>query len=770
MSESNDDRAGPGASGGHRLVAGLGGSRPAIPRAPGAGAVPPPQPAAPGRDPAPRPAAAPAPSAQAPAGTVRMTAEKALDLALSHYRAGRLDEADRIVSQIVAARPNIALAHNLHGAVQLGKGNGPGAVKSFQRALRLDADNPQFHANLGEAERQRGKLREAGIALARAVELNPRSAQAHNNLGIVHYDRKAFAEAEQCYRKALAIDPAYPEAHNNLGNALRMLGRREEAVEAFQSALLARENYPEAYNNLATVLRELRQFEGAEHGYRRAIELRPRYLEAYNNLAQMLAGEKRPDDALRVLGRAIEVDARHVPTLLTVARVQIGKGNYQQAEQACRAALAIDPGGAAALAMLGEIYLDHDRFDDALKAFEAALSRDPSSWETQNLYGNCLKAVGRLEEARAAFERTLAENPQAYGCYANMADLVKFSREDQHFRAMETIIAEAPNPASEQFMALHFAIGKAYDDVGDYEKAIDHWRQGAALRRRQLDYDEAETFRFFDEIIRSYGPGFFANPPFPGDPSRVPVFVVGMPRSGSTLIEQIVASHPLAHGGGETKELSRRLGTVRGRFPGLPRYPELGLRMNADHYRILADGYLGALKAMNPAAERITDKLLTNYYFVGILHVMFPNAKFIHTRRNPIDTCLSAYSKLFKDDLPHSYDFGELGRYYLRYEALMAHWHSVLPAGVMMDVAYEDVVADVSTQARRIIDFVGLPWDPACLAFHESARPVKTASVVQVRKPVYASSVERWRRYGPALQPLIDALRVPNATQPGAPA
>jgi tetratricopeptide (TPR) repeat protein len=695
-----------------------------------------------------------------------MTADQAVELALGHYRAGRLEPAERIVGQVVAARPGNAVAHNLHGAVLLARGNGPGAVKAFQKAVRLDEANPQYHSNLGEAERQRGKLREAGIALARAVELDPRSAQAHNNLGIVHYDRKAYAEAEQCYRKALAIDPRYPEAANNLGNALRMLGRRDAAVEAYQQALLAREQYPEAYNNLATVLREMRQSEGAEHAYRKAIELRPRYMEAYDNLAQMLAAEKRIEDALRILGRALEIDPRNVRILLTAARVQVQKGSYGQAEQACRAALAIDPASAAAYATLGEIFLDNDRFQDAVAAFEASLARDPSSWETRNLYANCLKAVGRLDEALAAFEQTLAENPEAYGCYANMADLVEFTPENRHFREMQAIVAAAPEMSEDRAAALNFAIGKAYDDVGAYEQALDHWQRGAAVRRRQLDYDEAETFRFFDGIMASYGADFLEKPPFAGNPSQVPVFIVGMPRSGSTLVEQIIASHPRAHGGGETKELSRRLGMVRGRFPGLPRYPELGLRMTADQYRIVADGYLGALQAMDPAAERITDKLLTNYYFVGMLHVLFPNAKFIHTERNPIDACLSAYSKLFKDDLPHSYDFGELGRYHLRYQALMAHWRSILPEGVMMSVAYEDVVADVAGQAKRIIDFVGLPWDPACLAFHESARPVKTASVVQVRKPVYATSVERWRRYGPALQPLIDALCGPEATGP----
>jgi tetratricopeptide (TPR) repeat protein len=481
----------------------------------------------------------------------------------------------------------------------------------------------------------------------------------------------------------------------------------------------------------------------------------------------MLSGEKRYDEALRVLGRALEIAPRHVPTLVAVARAQTKKASYQQAEQAIRAALAIDPHHAMAHATLGEIHLDNDRFTEALAAFEAALARAPDSWETRNLYANCLKAVGRLDEALAEFERTLSDNPRAYGCYANMSDLVAFTPESPHFAAMERILADAAEPDSAPYTSLHFAIGKAYDDVGDHEKAIAHWRTGATLRRKELDYDEAETAKFFAGITESYGADYFANPPFEGNPSAVPVFIIGMPRSGSTLVEQILTSHPLAHGGGETKELSRRLGALRARFPGLPRYPELGRRMNADQHRLVADGYLSVLQAMNPAAERITDKLLTNYYFVGLLHVLFPNARFINTVRNPVDTCLSCYSKLFRDDMPHSYDFGELGRYYLRYQALMDHWQRALPAGTILPVRYEDLVADVETHARRLIAFIGMPWDPACLAFHESSRPVKTASVVQVRQPVYQTSVERWRRYGAAIRPLVDALCVNEDTVPG---
>jgi hypothetical protein len=197
---------------------------------------------------------------------------------------------------------------------------------------------------------------------------------------------------------------------------------------------------------------------------------------------------------------------------------------------------------------------------------------------------------------------------------------------------------------------------------------------------------------------------------------------------------------------------------MRDRFPSMGRYPDLFKEMEPFHFDLIGKSYLKQTLPAAGSAKKITDKLLTNYFFVGLINLIFPNAKFVHTVRNPVDTSLSAFTKLFKDDMPHSYDFGELGRYHLQYQALMEHWRKVLPPGTMLDVNYEDVVADTEGKARELIDFVGLEWDPACVEFHRSKRPVKTASVAQVRKPIYTGSVERWRKYGPGLQPLIDAL------------
>jgi tetratricopeptide (TPR) repeat protein len=683
---------------------------------------------------------------------------KAMEQAYKLYEAGRLGQAARACSAIVAQRPRMAEAHNLMGAILNAQGNAAAAVKALQRAIHLNDKNAQFYSNLGEIERRRGKLPEAMVALRRAVSLDPNSSQALNNLGILHYDRRDFEEAVRCYEQAISLKSSYPEAHNNLGNALRALGKSDEALEHYQRALLLRENYAEAYNNMAAILRDRDQVAEAEHAYRRAISLKRHYLEAYGNLASLLVEQDRGDEALRVLGDALEINSNHVPTLLQVARTQLSKGNYTQAEHACRLAIEQDPNSAEAHAVLGEVFHETDRFPEALASFETALTLKPDFSEANNYYGICLKSVGRLEEARDQLLKTLEMNPQAYGCYANLADMETFTADHPHFLAMEAIMREASDPMSERYMALHFGLGKAYEDLGDYDKAFSHFQTGATLKRATLNYQESEAFAFFDSIRDTFNADFFANRPFEGNPSSLPVFIIGMPRSGSTLVEQILSSHPQAYGAGEIKEFTRRLSGLRSRFPSLPKYPHIATKMNQAHYKIVADGYLDAMRNYSAASSRVSDKLLTNYYFAGMLHVMFPNAKFIHTRRNPVDTCLSAYTKLFKDDMPHSYDFGELGRYYKKYEELMAHWDKMLPPGVMMTVVYEEIVENLETSARELLDFVGLTWDPACLSFHESSRPIKTASVVQVRKPVYKTSIEKWRRYGSRLQPLLDAL------------
>jgi tetratricopeptide (TPR) repeat protein len=715
------------------------------------------------------PAKVAAPAAQAksnqPAQKRMMKLDDAVTRASQLYTAGRLDAAEDLCRQIIAARPNRADVHNILGVILHRKGQAEAGIKSVREATRLNSSNPNFYSNLGEMERKAGHLDAAATALRRAVSLDDKAAQAHNNLGIVYYDQHDYQKAAEHYGKALAIDDKYAEAHNNMGNAQRALGDTEAALAEYERAIEMRENYAEAYNNMGTALRDQQKFEEAEYSYQRALQIRPNYIEAANNLATLLIQQKRYDEALRSLGDILKVQPKHVPTLVCVARAQLMRGAYGTAERATKLALVEDPENVEALTLLGQICHELDRFEDSVAKFEQVLKIKPNNVDALNFYGITLKSLGRMDEARKMFAKALELQPRAIGAYSNMVDLENFSKDDALFKAMLGILEKAKNPNEERYMALHFALGKAYEDMKEHPKALEHYSTGAKLKRATLKYDEAEVFGFFDSIRETFNEAYFAKPPYEGLPTSLPLFIIGMPRSGSTLTEQIISAHPDVYGAGEIKLLSVCLTNLRQKFPNLPRFPKMVTGMKPQHFASVANGYLKEITAMSPSAVRVTDKLLTNYFFAGLIHTLFPNAKIIHTMRDPIDTCLSAYSKLFKDDMPHSYDLRELGRYYKKYEQLMEHWRRVLPAGVMLDVQYEDVIADPEKSARRVIEFIGLPWNDACLEFHRSDRPVKTASVSQVRKPIYATSVKRWERYGEGLQPLVDAL---NAGIPAA--
>lgn len=693
-------------------------------------------------------------------GRVNLTPTKAVDMAGRLYVQGKFAQAERVSRQIVAARPALADAHNILGASLAALGRGEEAAGALRRAIKLNPSAASYRSNLGEILRRDGALDEAAGELNAATRLDPDNALAHNNLGIVHFERGEFLEAAECYRRGLQIDPTLAEAYNNLGNALRSVGDHEGALNAYEAALTQRMLYPEAYNNLGTLLVQEQRFEEAEHALRKAIQQKPLYVEAHNNLAQLLFGQGNEVEALRILGDALKFASNNTETLLLTARIQLHRNNLEPAEQAVRLALKHDPENADALIVLGQVLHETDRYEDAIVALEQALGKDLANPHGLNFYGVALKSVGRLDEARDAILKALQLNDTMYGAYANLNDLVDFSDPiGAHlFDRMEAIFETVGDSSSEPFTALHFAFAKALDDRGEHERALQHYITGGQMKRAQLDYDEADTHAFFDAIRAAFPKEVFEKRKYEGLKDDRLVFIVGMPRSGSTLVEQILASHPGVHGAGEVKYLARALGQLRDRFPSLPKYPEMSAKLSNPQLEIVARDYQKALSAGAGEARKITDKLLTNYFFVGLINLLFPKAKVIHTRRDPVDTCLSAFTKLFKDDMPHSYELGELGRYYAKYRELMNHWEEVLPRGTMTTVVYEDVVADLEKEARRLIAFLGLPWDPRCVDFHKSDRPVKTASVAQVRKPIYRSSLQRWKRYGEGLRPLFEAI------------
>ena len=305
-------------------------------------------------------------------------------------------------------------------------------------------------------------------------------------------------------------------------------------------------------------------------------------------------------------------------------------------------------------------------------------------------------------------------------------------------------------------MQLHFALGKAFDDVGEYDQSFPHYIKGCRIKRSLIDYDEASTQRNFDQTINLFTEEFLSRFPGAGVDSGLPIFVLGMPRSGTTLTEQIIASHPVVYGAGELRDLSLIGNAVCGGSE--LNFPDNMAHATVDTIRSVGDQYVAALQARSPNAKRMTDKMPANFFLIGLVHMALPNAKIVHVNRNPIDTCVSNFARLFGRNQYQSYDLRELGRYYKNYLSLMAHWRRVLPEDTIYDLCYEDLVKDTEAEARQLMEYLELQWTDAVLDYRKTERQVRTASLTQVRQPIYTSSIERWCNYEKHLSPLFEAL------------
>lgn len=688
----------------------------------------------------------------------RMSAAQALQLAVQHQQAGRLAQAEAVLRQILQQRPNDAEALHQLGIVAFQAGKMPLAVQLIERALRINPNVHLYLANVAEMYRRLGQPQKAIAYGQRAIALKEDAADAHNNLGIAYFDTAAYETAIGCYDRAIGLKPRFVEAISNRANALRQLKRHAEAETEYRRAIALAPAYAEAHNNLGSVLRDQGRHAESEGAYRRAVELKPHYIEASNNLVLALREQKKYDEAIATANGALKLDARNADALSYLGAVYVDQKKPDAALEVLRRSLTIAPDKAETHNMLGRALFDSNEPEKAAEAYRRAIALKPDLADPHNNLGNVLKELGRFDEALESFDTALALEPDTVGVYVNLADAKRFeTNDDKHLAAIERFLGKA-DLSDEQRMHAGFAAAKAYDDLKRYDDGFPILIQANALKRKTVMYDEPVVLGLFERIAATFSAELVRAKTGGGFATQQPIFVLGMPRSGTTLVEQILASHPDVRGAGEVKDLSETINSVRGSDGQPVSYPEFVPILSAGELAKLGEAYARKLAARAPGAARITDKMPSNFYFLGLIHLALPGAKIVHTKRNPVDTCVSCFSKLFAGEQNQTYDLGELGRYYRAYHTLMAHWRNVLPDDAFLDVQYEDVVADTEGQARRILDHCGLTWTPRVLDFHRTVRPVKTASARQVRQPIYGSSVARWRNYEPFLRPLLAAL------------
>jgi tetratricopeptide (TPR) repeat protein len=693
--------------------------------------------------------------------------------------AGRHAELESRARELIKHHENSGILWKLLGAALYGQDKD--ALAALQTAARLLPRDPESLTNLGNVLRARGRLEEAAAQHRRAIELDPGFADAHNNLGGVLRDLKRTDESVSSYRRAVAINPDFAMAHNNLGRSLQILGRLEEAAtsyrralalkpgsvdalvnlsdtllamgrldeaaESYRRVLCIRPNSVEAHNNLGNALRDLGQFAAAAASYRSAIALQPDFAKLHNNLGNALLDLGQIEEAAASYRRALELEPDFAKAHSNLGSAFRELGRLNEAESSYQRALAIQPTSAEILTNLGVVQRLQGRVRNAEASLRRSLELSPAAVETINSLADLHADMGRFAEAENLYRQACKLQPDSAQAWAGIANLRKMSTSDIEWIAEASRVAGLALPPRDK-VHLSYAIGKYFDDVRDYNSAFSSYRQANELAKTYSPAHDREHFaRTFEFITRLYDRDWIEQAKVRSNTSRLPIFVVGMPRSGTSLAEQILASHPAVFGAGEIsfwKIASLKVGASA--LQGDSSAGELGQ---------LAEEYVHMLADLSGGALRVVDKMPGNFAHLGMIHAALPEARIIHMRRNPIDTCLSIYFQNFHVMHSYAHDLEDLAHYYQEYMRVMRHWRCVLPPQAILEVPYESLVEDQETWSRKMLDFIGLPWDPACLDFHRTSRTVSTFSKWQVRQKISKTSVERWRNYAPFVTPLM---------------
>jgi tetratricopeptide (TPR) repeat protein len=679
------------------------------------------------------------------------SSEQTFASAIANHRQGRLEDAARLYEAILAIDgAHVGALHNL-GLIRSQQGRLADAARLLDLAVARAPDEAAPYNNLGGILLAAGDYDAAAARLEQALALDPGLTVARCNLGIALNALRRPQEAKAHFERVLAAEPSSVAALVGLGNALQASGRAADALRAYERAIALRPDAAEAHNNLGSALHALGRYEDARAAYAQALAIDADYGDARYNLGKALDALGRHDAAVVQFERAIALRPEDAAALNDLGNALQALGRHDAAIARYERAIALRPDVASAHNNLANSLHALGRHKAAITEYERAIALKPDGAEAYANMGEALKEMGRLDAARDAFERAIAREPERAGLYLGLADVTRFAADDAHLKAMETLQENARGLPPQERIELGFALGKALADLGRCEESFRQLRQANASKRREISYDEPTSLALLDRVAATFTRETMTRHRDAGAVSPLPIFIVGMPRSGTTLVEQILASHPRVFGAGELPDF----GEVVAQHVA---FPEAVTTLDPASLRRIGTAYCARLGARAPDAAGITDKTPSNFLFAGLIALALPQARIIHVRRDPGDTCFSCFATLFSAGQPFAYDLGELGRYYRAYDRLMAHWRRVLPEGTMIELRYEALVADLAGEARRLVAFCGLDWDAACLAFHRTPRVVRTASAAQVRQPIYRSSLGRARAYGDLLRPLLDAL------------
>lgn len=607
------------------------------------------------------------------------------------------------------------------------------------------------------AAHQAGRLDDAASLYRRTIAAHPGSDVAHHNLGLIDHAAGRLAEAEAGLGRAIKINPRSAVYLTNMASVLVALGKPQEALDAAKRALDLEPGLAAAHNTMGLALVDLDSLNEAEAAYQQALRLEPRYVEALMNLARLRLRQNRAPEAQKLAESAIRQKPQNAKAYVVLGDAFRVQKQAPSAAECYRRALSLGLDTSDINLKLGEALSEAGDADAARGFLDRAVTLAPDDTATQWTLGNFLQYHGELEAAAAIFRKLLAKQPVWAELRASLARTVTHrARDEAEILALEGAYADA-EPRTNDRMHLAFGLGKVFEDLKEYALALDYVSEGNAIRRTSFDYSIDMERARFGQLATAFSADYITAHQGGGDPTRRPIFIVGMPRSGTTLTEQILASHPDVFGAGELEFMGPAARLVLGFGVPSEAYRLSEMTSPADFGRI-ARTYLAWLPKAAADRRFVTDKMPQNFLFAGLIRLVFPNAHIVHVRRSPLDNCLSIFKNYFAaEGLQFAYDLVELGHYYNLYRDLMRHWHAVMPGGIH-DVQYEDLVSEPEATSRALLDYCGLDWRPEVLDFHLNKRQIKTASFAQVRRPIYKDSVNLSARYGDRLQPLIDTL------------
>lgn len=671
--------------------------------------------------------------------------------ARDYHLSGRFSDAEALYQRILGENPDHADSLDFLGVIACQTGKNEVAEELISRAIRINPSNPVYYSHLGNVFRSQGDLDEAEVSYRKAIALKPDYAEAHNNLGNVFAYQNRLDDAVNSFNNAIRLKHDLAEAYGNLGNILRIQGELDAAVESFQRLLALKPNYAEVWNNLGNILLEQGRLDEAIVSYRKAVALKPDCAEMHNNLGKALNDIGEMGAAVESYREALALKPEFAGAYNNLGNALREQGELDAAISCYSHALKLKPDYAEACDGLGFVYHKQGELDAAIENFRRALALNPDDVGAHIGLAGVDMDMGQFVTARAHLEQALALAPNHPAAWAYLTSLRKMTIDDLPWaEKAQGLLASRLKPMVEK--RLLFALGKYNDDISQYEAAFGYYDRANRLKKQfEAPFDRDGFRRFVDDIILANTPKMLQQQAVGSDSLR-PMFIVGMPRSGTSLAEQILASHPDIFGAGE-------LGFWK-------QQADLHMRAMYDRYHDLAllqdiAGQCEAeLQRHSASALRVVDKMPGNFLYLGLIHAVFPRARILHIHRSPIDTCLSIYFQDFGSRHAYANDLDDLACYYHEYHRLMAHWRAVLPSEVFLDVPYEALIEDQEGCSRKIIEFAGLEWDRRCLDFHETERKVSTASGWQVRQKIYKTSKERWRNYEKFIAPLLPLLKL----------